>query len=121
MRIRLYGFTVVEAMVAMTVLGVGLVAVFGSLRIANSLAGQIRQQEAAQLLAERRMTTLLARPIEQMGIQTGQEGIFTWNEEVRPSRNPDVAEVVVTASWMHQGRPLRFQLLSLKAIDARPG
>lgn len=112
------GFTVVETMAAMTVLGIGLVGVFGSLRVASSLAGQIREQETAQLLVERRMTSLLAVPIKQLGTETGQEGMFTWTQEIRPSKDPDVAEIVVMASWAHQGRQLRFQLVSLKGMDA---
>lgn len=116
---RRQGFTIVETMVAMTVLGVGLVGVFGTLQVVNSLAGQIREQEAAQLLAEQHMTSLLAGPIDVMGSKDGQEGLFKWVESIRPGKNRDIAEVVVTVAWLHQGRPLTFQLVSLKEVRAK--
>lgn len=114
---RCRGFTVVEVLVAMTVTGIGLLAVFEALRMANDAAGRIRDEEAAQLLAERRMTALLTGSLEQMGTRKGSEGKFDWEEKVRSSRQPNIAEIVVAVRWRHRGRPFAFELASLREIE----
>ncbi len=116
-RNRCRGFTIVEVLVAMSVTAIGLMAVFGALRTANDAAGRIRDEEAAQLLAERRLTALLAEPLEQMGTRKGSESKFDWEEKVRSSRQPKVGEIVVTVRWLHQGRPFAFELVSLREIE----
>jgi hypothetical protein len=68
------------------------------------------------LLAERRITTLLAEPLKQMGTKQGTDGKYTWEEQVRPSRQQNIAEIVVTVRWQHRGRPFAFELVSLRAM-----
>jgi prepilin-type N-terminal cleavage/methylation domain-containing protein len=109
-------FTLVEVLVALTVASVGLLAVFTALRMAGATASLVHNQEQAQRLAERHMTDLLAAPIKQMGNQKGQEGIFAWEAVTRAAKDADLAEVVVTVRWLHQGRTMRFQLVSLRPV-----
>lgn len=115
-RNRCNGLTIVEVLVALTVTGVGIVAVFGALNAANEAADRIRNEEYAQLLSERLITTLLAEPLKQMGTKQGSEGKYSWEEQVRPSQQPDIAEIIVTVRWQHRGRPFEFSLASLRAI-----
>ena len=115
------GFTLVEVLVAMTVTSVGLLGVFGALRMAAATANLVRLQEQAQRIAERRMTGLLVEPIEQMGSRKGQEGAFAWEDAIRTTKDPDLAEVVVTVQWLHQGRQMRFQLVSLRPVATSGG
>lgn len=109
-------FTLVEVLVALTVASVGLLAVFTALRMAGATASLVHNQEQAQRLAERHMTSLLVERIEHMGSQKGQEGIFAWEDVTRATKDPDLAEVAVTVQWPHQGRTMRFQLVSLRPV-----
>lgn len=108
------GFTIVEVLVAMTVTGIGLVSVFGALRMASDVTDRIRNEQTAQLLAESHMTRLLCCPAEQLADDEGEAGKFTWQETVGASRVPDVAEVTVTVGWQHRGRKFSFELVSLR-------
>jgi Tfp pilus assembly protein PilV len=114
-------FTLVEVLVALTVASVSLLAVFTALRMAGATASLVHNQEQAQRLVERHMTSLLVEPVKQMGSQKGQEGMFAWEDVLRASSDPDLAEVVVTVQWLHQGRTMRFQLVSLRPVAASGG
>lgn len=114
------GFTIVEVLVAMTVTGVGLLAVFTALRMAHSTAGLISDEQQAQQLAQRHMTSLLVEPIQRMGVQTGQTGRFSWQHAIRRTKDPDLAEVVVSVRWAHQGQQRKFQLVSLRPLATNP-
>jgi type II secretion system protein I len=111
------GFTIVEVLVAMTVCGVGLIAVFQAMRIASDAAERISNEATAQLLAESHLISILSRPLSQMGTHDGSEGKFTWIEQIRPSKHPKLAEVVVQVKWRQRGRNLAFRLASLKAME----
>jgi len=110
------GFTIVEVLVAMTVTSVGMLAVFTALRMAHSTAGLISEQQQAQQLAQRHMTSLLVEPIERMGAQTGQTGRFSWQHAIRRTKDPDLAEIVVSVRWAHQSQRREFQLVSLRSL-----
>jgi Tfp pilus assembly protein PilV len=111
----------VEVLVALTVASVSLLAVFTALRMAGATSSLVHNQEQAQRLAERHMTSLLVEPIKEMGSRKGQEGIFAWEDVIRTSRDPDLAELVVTVQWLHQGRTMRFQLASLRPVATSGG
>jgi Tfp pilus assembly protein PilV len=106
----------VEVLVALTVTSVGLLAVFGALRMAGATANLVHNQDQAQRLAERHMTSLLVERVESMGSRKGQEGIFSWEDVIRTTKDPDLAEVVAVVQWLHQGRMMRFELVSLRPV-----
>jgi len=108
------GFTIVEVLVAMTVAAIGMVAVFEALRMANDAADRIRDEEAALLLAERHMVALLARPAPRLQPAHGVEGRYTWEEKVQGGKVPDIARIAVKVSWSFRGRPLSFELASMR-------
>jgi type II secretion system protein I len=113
---RRIGFTLVEVLVAMTVTAVGMTAVFGALRTAGDAAGRLREQEAAERLAESHMVSLLARSARDLQPADGVEGKYTWAEKVESVSVPDVARLVVTVEWQSRGRPLRFELVSMREM-----
>jgi len=105
---------VVEVLVAMTVTGIGAIAVLGALRSANDAADRVRDEEAARLLAERHLVAMLAAPPEKLGPARGVEGKFVWEEQVRATKVSGMARVQVIVSWRSRGRPRVFELLSMR-------
>jgi len=108
------GVTLVEVLVAMTVAAVGMMAAFGALRIAGDAVGRLREQEAAERLAENHMVSLLARPANDLQPADGVEGRYTWEEKIESGSVQDVARLVVTVEWQSRGRSMRFELASMR-------
>lgn len=102
----------------MTVIGVGLFAVFEALLITSDLSDQLRNEETAQRLAERHITSILAKPVSEFGTQKGTEERFNWEETTRASRHPNLMEVTVKVQWTQQGKSRDFQLVSLRHINS---
>ncbi len=113
-RTRCSAFTIVEVIVALSVTGVGILAIFGALTAANEAVDRIRNEENAQRIAEARITSLLGNPIERLGTQKGEEGKYKWVESIIGSQDPNIFEVSVKVKWSHRGRPFEFELVSLK-------
>lgn len=111
------GFTLVEVLVAMTVLAIGSVTVFGALRMAHEGAERVRDEAAARGIAERRLSCLLAKPAERLAPASGQDGKFAWQESMKRSVIPEIAVLTVTVKWQSRGRDRETRLSSLRELS----
>lgn len=98
MRCRQAGFTLVEIMVALLILGLALTAAFRALAASTSaLAGlQLRQAGdwvAANRLAELRIDAAWPEPGTAQGTATQGAHRFRWQQTVRPTPNPQFRRV----------------------------
>lgn len=118
---RCSGFTLVEAAVATLVVGVAVVAAFEAMNAAMAADRRARDLDRAVLLAESRVSDLLARPVREMGIRrgaySGGDAKFRWETTIRPTDHERLAEVRVRILWRFRGRERSYQLLTLRQLE----
>jgi type IV pilus modification protein PilV len=111
------GFTLIEVMMAMTILGVGLLTIAVAQITAIKTSSKSKNLQQAMFLAREAMDDLEARPNNdaifqsnsvtddpnnpiQVGQKQGDETRFTRSVEITPNDPaPNVARVVVTVTW----------------------
>jgi general secretion pathway protein I len=111
-------FTMVEVIVALAILGVTLIALFGAMRTCAAAAHHNRMLTGAVLLAESLLTeTLLA---ENPTFQTtrGRKGLYQWQVQVAPTPVENLAAVKVTIQWARQPHPQSYELVGLLHVKA---
>jgi general secretion pathway protein I len=112
------GFTMVEVIVALAILGTSMLAVFGVLRMcAMADTGSERLTESI-LLAERLYSQIAVERNISYQTVNGQEGVFTWQAQTAPTGMDNLAAVSIRIQWIQQQRPQQYELLSLIQIPA---
>ncbi len=103
MRRARLGFTVLEVLVAMLVLGIGIVALIGSSALVSRMIGQGRRTTHAVQVAERRLELLRQQAVTTVPLCAGlaggsasQPGGITEQWQVVPSGATTLLRVVVT-------------------------
>jgi len=86
MAIRAAGFTLLEVMVSVAIIGIALVTLMGSQSQSVSLAGISRFETTAALLARQKMTELISAGFTELTSGNGDFGdtypMFHWQAEV---------------------------------------
>lgn len=100
----------------MVIMGVGMLGVFGALRMANDATDRVRQESEARLLAERHMVSLLTRSANELQPAQGKEGRFSWEEKVQSAAVNGLGRLIVVVSWESRGQPAEFELISFREI-----
>lgn len=112
------GFTMVEVVVALAILGVTIIAIFGAMRSCSRAAHHTRMLTESVLLAE----TLLAeaKTSQRAVFETteGQEDSYTWTVRIAPTPVENLGAIRVEVKWLEQQREQQYELLSL--IYMRP-
>lgn len=113
------GFTLLEVMVATTILGVGLVAVSGSIATAVRSAALANGYEQARQIAESRLALFLATRPQGTGNSSGIDGVISWSISARPhSELAGLLDVSVEASFFAAGGKRTLSLHTLEASRA---
>lgn len=109
-RRRERGFTIVEILVAMTILSIGLLGIVGLQLIATNSSGYSRRATEAAILAEHKLEELRTTPIDEIasgedvvdasGMPT-EDGPFTRTWTV--TWNSDLGNVSVRVAWSDSG------------------
>jgi prepilin-type N-terminal cleavage/methylation domain-containing protein len=109
---RTDGFSLVEVMCAILILGVGLVGLSQGITTALSSNKESEVQTAAALIAAGRIETLRAEGYLQEGVQEGEVGLYRWRESVASSTIEGLYEVAVVVENAKTGRAL-YELRTL--------
>jgi len=111
------GVTLVEVLVAMVVLGVGLVSVLRALSTCMRVAGIIGGEAIAEEAAVRMLSELRENPQLLLSGDSGDLGErrpgFTWRRELRETGEPGVLAVRITLAWTSQGVPRDYSVVTL--------
>lgn len=99
------GFSLVELLVAVSILALAAVTMLESQTQAINMTSLVEQRSLASIVAENRLNLALGLPEHPLpGVKTGTEDqvgmAFSWRETVRPATGSDltIVEVVVTAT-----------------------
>ena len=101
-----------EAIVALSVLSISLLAIFGAMKASANAAHHSRMQTRAFLLAESKMVEARLTRQSSYGITEGQHGRFRWEVSIEPTTVEDLCAVTVRIKWMEQGREQAYELIS---------
>lgn len=107
------GFTIVEVVVSMALLGFTLIAVFGVLRACSTAAQHARMLTRSVLLAERLLAETRLSGNLVFETRKGQEGVYRWQVRLVPTPIESLGAIHVQVNWPEQQRQQQYGLFSL--------
>jgi len=115
------GFTMVEVLVSLCVLGFSMMAVFETLNACSIAAHHARMLTRAVLLAESRLVETRLTDTKAFASQEGEEGRFSWRAQVVPTPIGGLGAIRVQVTWREQERPQHYELRSLVRMQTPQG
>ena len=122
------GFTLLEVLVAFTILCVAVVAVIQGFAQGLRLLRAAGEQQTAVLIADQKAREVII-PVE--GHEDGKEGIFDWERTISVVNAPDLTHTPASAKWhvfqidvtVRWGDKRRLEVVTLRtsAEKAPPG
>ncbi len=106
------GFSIIEVIVAMTVFGVSMIAIFGTMRTVSRAAYHARMQTKAVLLAESLLTDARLTKDTSYTTSEGTNERFMWEVLISPTPVEDLGVIRVAISWKEQQRDQKYELTS---------
>lgn len=122
------GFTLIEVLVALAILGVSLAAIYEAFGTGLRNERQTRLYEDAVALAEARLAQAGTELPAEVGQWSGEENGFQWTLRLQPAADEPLTykpslvrllEVSVEVAWLDRGRRKAVALHSLR-LAARP-
>jgi len=114
-----FGFTMVEIIVSLALLGTALIAVFTALRTTATAAHHSRMLTRSVLLAESLLADTLNSENLTFKTTTGKNEVFQWEIKVAPTTKENLAAISVKIKWLEQQRKQQYQLLTLLQMKTR--
>ncbi len=115
-RHRTRGFTFVELLATVVLLGIVMPVAMRTIGLCTRLAGQSRQRMEAASLASIKLTELIASGDWQTGARSGEFNDwpgYRWTFDVFNWTESTVRQLDVTVHWQSQGRPRELVLSTL--------
>ena len=109
-RRTVYGFTMVEIIVALAILSTSMLAVFGTLRMCTTAGSSSQRLTESVLLAEKLLAEATGN--DRITYQTikGSEGHFSWQIQTAPTGMDNLAAIGIKVQWLDQQKPQEYQL-----------
>jgi len=118
------GFTLIEILVALTILGLSLAVLDGILGTSLDRAATMQREMSARSLALSMLAAEQAIPPASRDVIGKNPEGFGWRLHVDPASSPvsgSIARVWVVVSWQADGRPRTLTLSTLRpAMQAQP-
>ena len=113
------GFTLVEVMVATVVLSVSLLAIFGTMSVAQRSAVRAECLRRAVDLAERKLVDLMAHGYVPWGVSQGTfDHRFRWKAEITPGPDGGLLTVRVVVTWDERGTVQAHRLNTVVVVPS---
>jgi prepilin-type N-terminal cleavage/methylation domain-containing protein len=116
------GFTMVEVVVALAILGTTIVAVFGAMQTCSMAAYHSRMLTGSVLLAEKLMVEARLSGNTAFETNEGTAEPYRWKVQVAPTPVENLGAIRVQVKWLEQQREQQYELFSLvrmKSITQR--
>ncbi len=122
------GFTLIEVLVALTILSISLAVLLAIFTQGLDRAGESKNEADARALAQSLLAQAEIVPNPSMGTSTGHSNNLMWNLRVAPYGNPDdiaawqesIAEITATVSWRGDRRTRAISISTLRLLP-KPG
>ena len=111
-------FTIVELIVALSVLSTAVVAVFGTISICSTAAHHSRMLTRAVLLAENQLVDTRLLSNANFEVRQGSSGRFKWKVHIVPTEIENLAAIKVEIDWNEQQRQQHYELISLMKMKS---
>jgi general secretion pathway protein I len=111
-------FTIVEVVVALTILGVAVMAIFGALRACSQATHHARMLTGSVLLAERLLTEIRLNENRAFETRNGGDGLYQWRVRVAPTPVEGLGAIHVQVTWPEQQRRQQYDLFSLAHMQS---
>lgn len=115
------GFTMVEVIVALTILSTTIIAIFGAMRSCSTAAAHTRMQTKAVLLAESLLTETRINKNLSFETTQGSEDLYRWQVQIAPTAVESLGAICVQVNWQEQQRQQRYELVSLVQMKSFAG
>jgi type II secretory pathway component PulJ len=103
------GYTLLEAVVAMTVLAAGIVEVVAGFSVCRRAASRCRRLDQVVSIARKELDRAVLAPPEQRVPRQGRDGQFRW-VLAYTERPHGLLTASVEVSWMEVGEPQSYRL-----------
>jgi general secretion pathway protein I len=111
-------FTLVEVIVALTLLGIALLAVFGALRTCVQATHHARMLTGSVLVAERLLAEVRLDRQRAFATREGRTDLYRWRVRVAPTPVESLGAVYIQVTWPEQQRPQQYDLFSLVSMQS---
>ncbi len=109
-------FTLVEAMVATTVLSVSLLAVFGAFSVGQRATIRAQRLDHAVALSEAKLADLMARGYMPLGTSEGDfSDRYRWKCTIMPDLQAMLVRITIDVIWDERGTARAHRLVTLAA------
>lgn len=117
LRVYKKGFSIIEAIVAVAVMGIAMTAVMGTVRICcDASRGNLNRLNGC-LKAEAVMAEVMMTERGEYGQFEGSNSKFRWTVMVSETEIEDVGKVLVDVSWNESGKVKEFELVSFMMMN----
>ena len=113
-----FGFTLIEVVVSLALLGFGLAAAFAALSSCSAAAHHARMLTRSVLIAERLLVEAQLSRRHAFETRQGQEGLYAWQVRLAPSSVDSLGAIHVQVTWPEQQRTQQYDLYSLIAMQS---
>lgn len=117
-RVRRRAFSIIEVIVAMTILGISMTAIFAAIATTSRAAHHARMQTEAVLLAESLLTEATLAPSRSYSTRAGAHEAFTWQVQTGQTPVEELGFVKVTVHWQEQQRDQEYELISFVQMQS---
>ncbi|MGH6889945.1 MAG: type II secretion system protein [Rhizomicrobium sp.] len=118
------GFTLIEVLVALSILGISLAVLLSIFLQGLDRAHETRNEEAARVLAQSLLSQARSEANPAMGSSAGKSAGFLWQLQVAPygtsadraAWQETAAQIVATVTWRGDGGRRSISLSSLRVL-----
>ncbi len=103
----------IEIVVALAILSITIIAMFGALRTCSMAAYHARMLTNSVLLAESLLTEVGLSENAAFQTREGQDDSYRWKVQVVPTPIESLGAICVQVEWLEQQRQQQYELLSL--------
>ena len=107
----------IEIVVALAILSITIVAMFGALRTCSAAAYHARMLTNSVLLAESLLTEASLHGHTAFETTEGQNDMYRWKIQIVPTPVESLGAISVQVEWSEQQRRQQYELLSLVQME----